>query len=136
MPTPSAGGPYIRSVRLTNIRGFADEVTVSLGRTGGPPLVSMTLMGENGSGKSSVADAIEFGLRGVVSRRSVGGAKQRRELRNLVATASAPRVEIDFSDGTSIARGQARRGSSVVHAGQEPLAGFAYGTAARIGDRL
>ncbi|WP_454129647.1 AAA family ATPase [Microbacterium aurum] len=126
MPTPSAGGPYIRSVRLTNIRGFADEVTVSLGRTGGPPLVSMTLMGENGSGKSSVADAIEFGLRGVVSRRSVGGAKQRRELRNLVATASAPRVEIDFSDGTSIARGQARRGSSVVHAGQEPLAGFAY----------
>ncbi|WP_203135977.1 hypothetical protein [Microbacterium sp. JZ31] len=126
MPTPSAGGPYIRSVRVANIRGFVDEVTVSLGRAGGPALVSMTLMGENGSGKSSVADAIEFGVRGVVSRRSVGGAKQRRELRNLVAAASAPRVEIDFSDGTSIARGHARRGSSVVHAGQEPLAGFSY----------
>lgn len=126
MPTSSAGGPYVEALRLTNIRGFADEVSVTFGRTGGPDLVSLMLLGENGSGKSSVADAIEFGLRGVVSRRSVGGLKQRRELRNLVGNASAPRVEIDFSDGTSIARGQARRGSSVLHAGQEPIEGFAY----------
>lgn len=126
MPTTSANGPFLASVRLANIRGFADQVSVAFGRTGGPPLVSLVLHGENGTGKSSVADAIEFGLRGVVSRRSVGGLKQRRELQNLVADKSAPRVEIDFSDGTSIARGRTQIGNGAVHAGQDPVEGFTY----------
>ena len=115
--------PGIAAVRLSHLRGFADEVGITFSDPAGARC-SLVLLGENGAGKSSVADAIEFGLRGVVSRRSVGGAKQRRELRNLLNPTRAPHVEIDFTDGTGIARGKKSASGANLHVGQGPVTGF------------
>ncbi len=64
----------------------------------------MLIYGANGSGKSSICDAIEFGVRGVISRRTVGGAKSRREVRNLGGE-EPPYVEVVLSTGRTVSRG-------------------------------
>ncbi|MGW4047473.1 ATP-binding protein [Streptomyces sp. NPDC004721] len=45
--------------------------------------MSTLILGDNGAGKSSITDALEFCLRGKVSRRGNAGMKSRREARNL-----------------------------------------------------
>lgn len=62
------------------------------------------IQGDNGSGKSSICDAIEFAARSVVSRRMRDGEKSRREARNL-STTHPPGVLMELSDGTSYVRG-------------------------------
>lgn len=92
----------LRSVQIYQLRGIQGPLSVELVAAG------VTLIyGENGSGKSSVSDALEFGLRGVISRRLTDGHKERRELRNLT-TPGAPTVDIIMTDGHTFRRGYAR----------------------------
>lgn len=116
---------------LRNVRGVRGPLTVDLvdaspdgspvGLGGRPrPVI---VYGANGSGKSSICDALEFGLRGVTSRRSVGGEKERREIRNLFE-ADPPSVTIRFDDRGSVLRG-ARDGSHLVPA-RGPVVGFEH----------
>lgn len=62
------------------------------------------IQGDNGSGKSSVCDAIEFATRSVVSRRTRDGEKQRREIKNLSAP-NPPGAAVSLSNGDTYVRG-------------------------------
>lgn len=92
----------LKSLQIYKLRGIEGPLSVELTPTG------VTLIyGENGSGKSSICDAIEFGLRGTISRRLTDGRKERRELRNL-AVSGAPTADITMTDGQKYRRGYAK----------------------------
>lgn len=98
-------GKKIASVGISSFRGISARVSLSFAKSANSKGKSALIYGENGSGKSSIVDALEFATRGVVSRRSVGGRKEKRELRHLLGTTRGPRVDITFDDGTTYSRG-------------------------------
>lgn len=90
-------------ITMENFRGIKGPLSIEVpkvGRSGSALLV----FGDNGSGKSTICDALEFATRGVVSRRSEDGAKRKREVRNL-STNQSPTVDIEFSEGIRYRRG-------------------------------
>jgi ABC-type cobalamin/Fe3+-siderophores transport system ATPase subunit len=89
---------------IENFRGVAGSITVELTKPPSRSAQSLILYGDNGSGKSSLVDALEFALRGRLSRRSTEGKKIRREVKNL-AVAGPPGVLVKLTDGTVIRRG-------------------------------
>lgn len=127
---------YIERVALANVRGIVGPITVDIPN----PIANsvkggvLLLYGENGSGKSSVCDALEFAVRGVLSRRTQDGEKTRRELMNLSAK-DHPAVVLGISDGRQYSRGDPRvvntmssrrnihksRGEIVPEYGQSPI---------------
>lgn len=92
----------VQRVEMQNFRGVGGYLQLDL--SNGDNLAPILLFGDNGSGKSSLVDALEFGLRGRLSRRGVGGLKQRREVRNL-SVPGIPGVLLALSDGTHVRRG-------------------------------
>jgi hypothetical protein len=95
----------IQELQISSLRGIADVLTVPLHpKGGGGPAASTLIFGDNGVGKSSIIDALEFVIRGQVSRRGVGGKKQRRELRNLFSDLP-PTVVAKTDSGALLARG-------------------------------
>jgi energy-coupling factor transporter ATP-binding protein EcfA2 len=98
-------GKKVASVSISNFRGISAQLSLSFAKNANARGKSALIYGENGSGKSSVVDALEFATRGVVSRRTVGGKKEKRELRHLMGPAKGPRVDITFDDGTIYSRG-------------------------------
>lgn len=115
----------ITELTVSNFRGIAESITVSFAAANNRP-TSIILFGDNGSGKSSFVDALEFALRGRLSRRSPEGRKIKREVRNL-ARNGAPGVIVKLDDSKSI-----RRGGGLPHLGirefspQEIVDGFQY----------
>jgi hypothetical protein len=97
---------------IENFRGFVDQVTVNLVKTVNQPPVSMIIYGDNGSGKSSLADALEFAFRGRLSRRIAEGSKIKREVKNL-ASLGAPGVLVKLTGGKNIKRGGGLSASGV-----------------------
>ena len=75
---------------------------------------SIMLLGDNGTGKSSIADALEFCLRGKVSRRGNAGVKNRREARNLLVE-GPPYVTVELDNGKLYGRGHVPRDFSGSH---------------------
>ena len=93
----------IKTLKITCFRAIPSDLEISfIGNNGS--LSSVLLLGENGTGKSSVADSLEFCLRGKVSRRGNAGAKIRYESRNLLAGGN-PSVQVTFDDGRQFIRG-------------------------------
>ncbi|CCQ44423.1 hypothetical protein ARTSIC4J27_349 [Pseudarthrobacter siccitolerans] len=95
----------ITSVTISNFRGISEQMSMSFTKGNDNRGRSILLYGENGTGKSSIVDAIEFATRSVVSRRTIGGKKDRRELQNLIESTAGPRVDIAFGNGESYSRG-------------------------------
>ncbi|MFJ7630139.1 AAA family ATPase [Streptomyces sp. NPDC097595] len=95
----------IKNLTLRNFRGISTRVDLSLTSSQGKP-VSVLILGDNGSGKSSLADAFEFCLRGRISRRGNAGVKERREARNLLLPGKAPLVSVELDNGKKFFRGQ------------------------------
>lgn len=73
----------VLSLTASQFRGIPGSFSMSFLNPNGEPS-SILLLGDNGVGKSSVADAFEFCLRGKVSRRGNAGAKSRREAQNYI----------------------------------------------------
>jgi ABC-type transport system involved in cytochrome bd biosynthesis fused ATPase/permease subunit len=63
-PRPEPSGAYLQSLTVTGFRGIGEPATLSL--TPGPGLT--LVVGRNGSGKSSFAEALEVLLTGELRR--------------------------------------------------------------------
>ena len=94
----------IRNVHISHFRGISEPLDVDF-RNSSRKAQSVVLLGDNGTGKTSIADAIEFCLRGKVSRRGNAGVKNRREARNLLSS-SLPCVYVELDDGKIYGRGR------------------------------
>jgi chromosome segregation ATPase len=86
----------IKSIQVSGIRGVKDPLQLNLNNK------SILIFGENGSGKSSLTDAIEWyyldGVKHLVSEET-GSTKGRGSLRNLFISASEEAfVDIQYSD--------------------------------------
>jgi len=101
----------VARLEIENFRGIAGQITIDLTNKAGEA-ASVLLLGDNGAGKSSVVDAIEFALRGRLSRRSLEGAKRRREVRSF-AQSGPPGVVVELSDGREVRRGGGLRSSEL-----------------------
>ncbi len=112
----------LKSLHISAFRGIPAELEIDFTSASGT-VSSILLLGDNGSGKSSVADAIEFCLRGKVSRRGNAGAKMRYESRNLL-TGANPSVQVTYDDGRHFARGALPSNFSGNSLGREFAPGF------------
>jgi AAA domain len=97
----------IRNLHIAHFRGISTPIDIDFCSNSGE-LQSVLLLGDNGTGKTSTADAIEFCLRGKVSRRGNAGIKNRREARNLLSE-NWPNVYVDLDNGKSYGRGYMNR---------------------------
>ncbi|HZL06825.1 MAG TPA: ATP-binding protein, partial [Coriobacteriia bacterium] len=91
----------LSGVTVRGFRGSAGAVTLDLTRSGKP--VDVLLWGDNGTGKSTLVDGIEFALQRRVDRSADFNSSLRSSVRNLnVPEATAA---VTFSDGTAVERG-------------------------------
>lgn len=86
----------ISRITVSNFRGIVNPLEIDfLSGTNSRP-ASLIISGDNGTGKSSIVDAVEFALQGKVG-------KQKLPLHSFSVEKDA-RVDVLFSDGTSITR--------------------------------
>ena len=91
------------SIDIRTFRGIPNKCQLDLSEKGMPR--SMVLYGGNGSGKSSIVDAIEFALQGRIGRSASIRNPQRPSIFNLHQTDYvSPNVSICFDDGSSYER--------------------------------
>lgn len=121
----------VRRIVLRNFRGIVGPMGVEFPAPGAPGSV-LFILGDNGTGKSSICDSIEFATRGVISRRLQGGEKSRREVQNLSDKKAPPSVWLEVASGEHFVRG-ARRGRDWAWPAapsplqrDEPLPGFEF----------
>lgn len=106
----------IRSVRLQGIRGFnkPEEIALSEGIT--------VLHGQNGSGKSSILQAIEWGVTGVIPSMKGGDFTREDAIVNLFTPSKKASVEISLGDsGQPIAIQRTRKRGTKTATGKQPL---------------
>ncbi len=90
----------IAKVTVSGFRGSAGEVTLDLVKNGA--CVDVLLWGDNGVGKSSLVDGIEFALQGRIDRSADFNSSLRSAARNL--TASTAVASVDLNDGSTVSR--------------------------------
>ncbi|MEU8241796.1 AAA family ATPase [Actinoplanes missouriensis] len=91
----------INGVILTNFRGISSNMRASFCRGSRP--VSALIYGDNGVGKSSLVDGIEFALQGRVGRSQDFNSTFAPVLNNLAVNETATAI-VEMSDGTQIQR--------------------------------
>ncbi|MFC9477895.1 AAA family ATPase [Streptomyces griseus] len=98
-------GVKIRSVQVEGFRGFPNRLTLNFSNSPNIAPVSCLLVGENGTGKSTFVDAIEFCLTGRYPR--IASESKQTSLSSLCNFASpdgATWVEVEFTDGSKFKR--------------------------------
>lgn len=108
----------IASVSLRHFRGVPGELQVDFRRGGG--CVSALILGDNGSGKSSVVDAIEFGLQARIGRSVVFDGALSPSGASL-ATTESPSVTVRLDDGSEVGRALVRRDDGKVIQSGDPI---------------
>lgn len=99
--------PKIKSVTIQNFKGIRELTSINF--TVGGKSASAIFYGENGSGKSSIVDAVEFSLRSSNSKNIAGRKHQKREVRNLLAAKTEqPYLKFEMNDGNTYSRGRDR----------------------------
>jgi hypothetical protein len=91
----------LRRVEITAFRGIPGSMTIETASTPARP-VSIVVFGDNGTGKSSLVDALEFGLQARLHRQT-RSAEVLRRARSVVAD-DDPTVTIELADGTILTR--------------------------------
>ena len=111
----------IEGVRIEGFRGATKLIDVDFTRKGKP--TNILLFGDNGVGKSTIIDAIEFALQGRIDRSADFESSLRASPRNLAADSAATSVRL--SDGTLVSRSIVVGRSGRDAASGEPIrAGF------------
>jgi hypothetical protein len=116
----------VSALDIRAFRGVPGQLQIDLRATPRGDAVSLLLLGDNGSGKSSVADALEFCLRASLLRRIDPGRPVKRQAQSLVSN-TAPYVEVELEHEGRVARGKPgkdRFGPDVTRL-EEPRAEFA-----------
>jgi len=105
----SENGLKLLRVEATGFRGSSTTVGLDLSRKGKP--IDLLLWGDNGVGKSTIVDAIEFALQGRIDRSADFNSSLRSSPRNLQKPEAVARVTLD--DGSvverSLRKNEARR---------------------------
>lgn len=57
----------VKAIKITSFRGIPNEINLNFTDKSGNP-VSVLIFGDNGSGKSSIIDAIEYNLQGKIEK--------------------------------------------------------------------
>jgi AAA domain len=94
-------GVKLISIDLCGFRGSPKDLRMTFTIQNNP--ASAIIFGENGVGKSTIVDAIEFALQGRIGRSSYFDSPLLPSVRNLSESVTA-RVEAKLSDSTSIQR--------------------------------
>jgi AAA domain len=118
----------VATLEIQNFRGVPGELSVDLQPRNSDPPASLVVLGDNGSGKSSIADGLEFALRAALVRRGDPSRPQKKLAQSLVSR-NNPYIQISFDDGTRVARGgpggKNRFAAGVERLGKEPHPDFA-----------
>lgn len=93
---------HISELTITRFRGVSTQLRLDLRGSDGKP-ASLMLVGDNGSGKSTVVDALEFGLQGRMGRSQ---SFQSRMVPAVLSfhDRSGAEVSITLSDGATVRR--------------------------------
>ncbi|MER8116462.1 AAA family ATPase [Streptomyces sp. NPDC094031] len=115
----------IRSIRVKGFRGIPHAMTLNFSNSEKATPLSCLLVGENGSGKSTFADALEFCITGRYPRFANEPRQQSLErLRNFAATDGVTEVEVVFSDGSTFKRSVGISGRSLESIPESPHPAF------------
>src|SRR4051812_45422559 len=87
----------VAGVEMEAFRGVSGRVFVAFGPPGRP--TSALIFGENGSGKSSLVDAVEWACQGRVARQSPSSAPGVPSVINVATALATARVRVTLSDG-------------------------------------
>lgn len=94
----------VAALRIESFRGIPGALALDLRARPGAPPSSLLLLGDNGSGKSSIVDALEFVLRASLLRRLDPDRPTKRHA-DTFANKGKPYVEATYADGSRIGRG-------------------------------
>ena len=92
----------ISKVTVSHFRGIPNRRSLSFRHSKTNNAVSLILTGDNGTGKSSFVDALEFGLQGLIGV-TEESSHARRSLISLMST-DLPSIEVTLSDGSRVSR--------------------------------
>ncbi|MFF4346306.1 AAA family ATPase [Streptomyces sp. NPDC001530] len=93
----------VSQVTAESFRGVPGKLEVSFLHSSGKPSSSL-IFGDNGSGKSSIVDAIEWACQKAVGRNKSVRLNSAPSLANLASGGTKCSVEVDLSDGSSVRR--------------------------------
>lgn len=105
----------VASVRLDGFRGVPGIAEIVLGNGNKP--TSAVIFGANGSGKSSIVDAVEWACQGRIGRTPIGRSPASTSVVNLHAPQGCAKVEVILSDDRHLRRrawGDEVRGDTVL----------------------
>ncbi|MFE6696822.1 AAA family ATPase [Streptomyces sp. NPDC057718] len=103
----------IRRLTVQNFRGISQPTTLNFFNSDPKQSSSCLLIGENGSGKSSFVDALEFCLSGKFpANPNTTRATYLQRLANAAGGSQEPRVEVEFTDGSIYSRSITQEGSA------------------------
>jgi len=105
------------SVTVAGFRGSAAEISMTLTKNSKP--VDLLLWGDNGVGKSTLIDGIEFALQGRIDRSADFNSSLRAKVRNL--SVEQARAAVTLSDGSVESRSLVRSEEGRDHASREPV---------------
>lgn len=126
--TQTGSRPPVRSSRVARVeirhfRGIPGIFTLDLSRSPSSEPCSLLVTGDNGSGKSSIVDAIEFALQGTIGQSRLEGLSRRPSLASL-AVEELPTVSAFLADGSLVRRGFIRDEDGLLLTNKEPHPGF------------
>ena len=98
----TTGHLRINAVRIESFRAVSDEIVVHFSSADGQKAASCLLLGDNGTGKSTIIDAIEFALQGRIHPFFAGSNKKTiARVQNLATRGTRTcTAEVQLSDGS------------------------------------